>query len=106
MLCTSPMTVGEGRSRYTVQILLPHAVVVDPYALHARLCEWRPDVEHLGARMLYAIPTNDLPLLVHVFPCYLDMYAAEMCDALTWSPAWRWDDLSRRCPAALAIAMV
>jgi hypothetical protein len=56
--------------------------------------------------MLYAIPTNDLPLLVHVFPCYLDTYAAELGDALTWSPAWRWEDLSRRCPAAIAIAMV
>jgi len=98
--------VTDGRSKYTVQILLPCEVQLDAHELHRRLCEWRADVEQLGSRMLYAIPTNDLPLLVHVFPAYLDTYANELCDALTWSPAWRWDDLSRRCPASLAIAMV
>lgn len=100
------MTVGEGRSKYTVQVLLPCEVELDAHALHRRLCEWRGDVEHLGSRMLYAIPTNDLPLLVHIFPTYLDTYASELCDALTWSPAWRWDDLVKRCPASIAIAMV
>lgn len=99
------MTVAEGRSKYTVQILLPCVVQLDAHALHRRLCEWRPDVEHLGSRMLYAIPTNDLALLVHVFPAYLDTYARELCDALTWSPAWRWEDLARRCPASIAVAM-
>ncbi len=100
------MTVAEGQSKYTVQILLPCDVWLDPHELHRRLCEWRPDVEHLGARMLFAIPTNDLPLLVHVFPAFLDTYANELCDALTWSPAWRWDDLVQRCPTSIAIAMV
>jgi hypothetical protein len=100
------MTVAEGQSKYTVQILLPCDVWLDPHELHRRLCEWRPDVEHLGARMLFAIPTNDLPLLVHVFPAFLDTYANELCDALTWSPAWRWDDLAQRCPTSIAVAMV
>lgn len=101
------MKVAEGRSsKYTVQILLPGEVQLDPHELHRRLCEWRADVEHLGSRALFAIPTNDLPLLVHVFPAYLDTYANELCDALTWSPAWRWEDLARRCPASIAIAMV
>ena len=100
------MTVADGQSKYTVQILLPCDVWLDSHELHRRLCEWRPDVEHLGTRMLFAIPTNDLPLLVHVFPAFLDTYANELCDALTWSPAWRWDELAQRCPASLAIAMV
>ncbi len=100
------MTGMEGRSRYTVQILLPNEVKLEARVLHARLREWRPDVQLLGTRMLFAIPTGDLPLLVHVFPAYLDTYAAELCDALTWSPAWRWEELAKRCPASLAIAMV
>src|SRR5687767_2119193 len=99
------MKVGVGTSRYTVQLLLPSAVWIQPEALHARLREWRPDVEHLGSRLLFAIPTNDLPLLVHVFPTYLDTYATELCDALTWSPAWRWEELAQRCPHSIAIAM-
>src|SRR5688572_26643331 len=99
--------VAPGKEgKYTVQLLLPCEVEVDAHALHARLCDWRADVELLGPRALFAIPTNDLPLLVHVFPAYLDTYANELYDALTWSPAWRWDDLERRCPASIAIAMV
>jgi hypothetical protein len=91
--------------RYTVQLLLPRRVVVDPGALHARLQQWRSNVEILGDRCLFAVPTADLPLLVHVFPAELDTFAASLCDALTWSPSWRWEDLQRRCPASLAIAM-
>jgi hypothetical protein len=97
---------AEGGSRYTVQVLLPRRVVLDGVELHARLCEWRGDIERLGERSLFAIPTNDLPLLVHVFPTELDTYASSLCDALTWSPAWRWDELAKRCPASIAIAMM
>lgn len=100
------MTVVDGRSKYTVQILLPCDVWLDAHELHRRLCEWRADVEHLGSRMLYAIPTNDLPLLAHVFPAFLDTYANELCEALKWSPAWRWQELAQRCPTSLVIAMV
>lgn len=99
----------DGRSRYTVQVLLPRRVELDGAELHARLCEWRGDVERLGDRALFAIPTNDLPLLAHVFSTELDTYADSLCDALTWSPAWKSIDpgeLSRRCPASLAIAMI
>ena len=99
------MTV-DGRSRYTVQILMGERVALDPHDLHDRLCEWRPDIEILGERALFAIPTNDLPLLVHIFPAELDTFATSLCDALTWSPSWRWDDLARRCPASIAIAMI
>src|SRR5688572_28927085 len=90
------MRAADGRSRYTVQVLLPCAVQLDPHELHDRLREWRADVELLGNRALFAVPTNDLPLLVHVFPTQLDTYADALCDALTWSPAWRWDELARR----------
>lgn len=96
---------GDGRSCYTVQLLLPELVAIDAADLHARLCEWRPNVEQLGTRAVFAIPTADLPVLVHVFPAELDTYAAALCDALTWSPAWRWDELRRRCPTSIAIAM-
>ena len=49
------MTVTDGRSRYTVQILMAERVALDPRALHDRLCEWRPDIEILGDRALFAI---------------------------------------------------
>lgn len=91
--------------RYTVQLMLPCEVQIDAAALHARLCEWRPDVE-LSSHMVFAIPTNDLPLLVHVFPAYLDTYAQELHEALTWSPTWRWTELEEQCPYSIAIAMV
>src|SRR5688500_14726774 len=96
---------GDGRSRYTVQLLLPEPVPIDAADLYARLCEWRPNVEQLGQRAVFAIPTADLPVLVHVFAAELDTYADQLCDALTSSPAWRWDELKRRCPASIAIAM-
>jgi hypothetical protein len=96
---------GEGRSRYTVQLLLPEPVPILAEELHDRLREWRPNVEQLGQRAVYAIPTADLPVLVHVFAAELDTYADALCDALTWSPAWRWEDLKKRCPASIAIAM-
>ncbi|MEJ7597196.1 MAG: hypothetical protein WKG01_04735 [Kofleriaceae bacterium] len=96
----------DGRSRYTVQILLEAPMAIDAWDLHERLCAWRPDIEMLGERALFAIPTGDLPLLVHIFPAELDTYASSLCDALTWSPSWRWDELSRRCPASIAIAMI
>jgi len=97
--------VGRSRSTYSVQVLLPHAVSLDAHELHLRLCEWRADVEHVGTRCLFAIPTNDLPLLVHIFPAELETYADSLCDALTWSPTWRWEELRRRCPTSIAITM-
>lgn len=100
------MAAGERSGKYTVQLLLPCELEVDPAALHARLREWRPDVELLGPRTLFAIPTADLPLLVHIFPAFLDTYAAELHDALTWSPAWRWAELAKACPYSIAVAMV
>ncbi|HEU0029815.1 MAG TPA: DUF4261 domain-containing protein [Kofleriaceae bacterium] len=91
--------------RYSVQILLPRAVRIESEVLHARLCAWRGDIELLSERLLFAIPTADLPLLVHIFPASLDAYAASLCDALTWSPEWRWADLEGRCPASLVVAL-
>ena len=96
---------GDGRARYTVQLLLPEPVAINAAGLHQRLLEWRPNVEQLGERAVFAIPTADLPVLVHVFAAELDTYADALGDALTWSPAWRWDELRRRCPASIAIAM-
>jgi hypothetical protein len=96
----------DGRPHYSVQILLPRAIALDPRELHLRLLAWRSDVELLGSRPLFAIPTNDLPLLVHVFHASLETYAGSLCDALTWTPTHeRWEELSARCPASIVVAM-
>jgi hypothetical protein len=51
---------------YTVQILVPRPVQLNPRRLHRRLWAWQHDVELvLGeGRFAFLIPTNDLPLRV------------------------------------------
>jgi hypothetical protein len=94
---------------YTVQILLPRPVRLDPRELHRRLRAWRHDVELLtsGGQLAFMIPTNDLPLLISIFEALPEAYAAPLCDALTWTPWWheRWDDIAERCPTSIVVEL-
>jgi hypothetical protein len=94
---------------YTVQILVPRAVQLDPHDLHRRLRAWRSNVELVrgGRRIGFQIPTDDLPLLVSIFEAPADAYAAPLCDALTWTPWWheRWDDIAERCPTSIVVEL-
>jgi len=94
---------------YSVQILVPRVVRLEPLDLHRRLMAWRHDVELLrGAGQLsFVIPTDDLPLIVTVFETPPETYAAPLCDALTWTPWWyeRWDDIAARCPTSIVVEL-
>jgi hypothetical protein len=77
--------------RYTVQILLPHLVPVNPYSICSHLKTWRPDVDLVEAELFHTaitIPTADLPVLVDIFQAAPDTYAAALAEALRWSVAW------------------
>lgn len=95
--------------RYSVQLLLPREVWVEPALLHARLVGWRADVARFGGanHIGFAIPTDDLPLLAYIFQAPLEAYAEPLCDALTWTPAWheRWDDIAARCRSSIVVAI-
>jgi hypothetical protein len=97
--------------RYAVQVLLPQPAVIDPAVVHGQLRAWRDDVQLIGARngehFGFAIPTHDLPLLAHVFAAAPDAYAAQLDDALQWSPTWheRYEAVAR-CRASLVVSMV
>lgn len=94
---------------YTVQILVPRAVQIDPWELHRRMRAWRSDVElwQANGQMTFVIPTNDLPVRITIFEAAPEAYAAPLCDALTWTPWWteRWDDIAARCPTSIVIEM-
>jgi hypothetical protein len=94
---------------YTVQILVPRAVRLDPLGLHRRMRVWRSDVElFVGAGEVgFGIPTADLPLLISIFEAAPETYATPLCDALTWTPWWHegWDDISARCPTSIVVEM-
>ncbi|HWU89135.1 MAG TPA: hypothetical protein VN253_17840 [Kofleriaceae bacterium] len=94
---------------YSVQVLVPHAVRLEPLELHQRLVAWRHDVELLrgAGQLTFVIPTNDLPLIVSVFETPPETYAAPLCDALTWTPWWheRWDDIAVRCPTSIVVEL-
>lgn len=97
--------------RYAVQLLLPQQAVLDPAVVHGQLLGWRDDVELIGAargsHFGFAIPTHDLPLLAHVFPAAPDAYAAQLDDALQWSPTWRERyQAVARCRASLVVSMI
>jgi hypothetical protein len=94
---------------YTVQIMVPRAVQLEPLDLHRRLRAWRSDVELCceDGQLAFLIPTNDLPLIVSIFEARPETYAAPLCDALTWTPWWteRWDDIAERCPTSIVVEM-
>jgi hypothetical protein len=96
--------------RYAVQLLLPQQVVPDAAVVHEQLLGWRGDVDRIGAQRShfgFAIPTDDLPLLAHVFPAAPDAYAAQLDDAMQWSPTWRERyQAVARCRASLVVSMI
>jgi hypothetical protein len=97
--------------RYTVQLLLPEPAVLDPAVVHRQLLAWRDDVQLIGGQhdehFGFAIPTHDLPLLAHVFPAAPDAYAAQLDEALQWSPSWyeRYEAVAR-CRSSIVVSMV
>jgi hypothetical protein len=97
--------------RYAVQILLPEPAALDPAVVHRQLLGWRADIELIGGQHSdhfgFAIPTQDLPLLAHVFPAAPDAYACQLDEALRWSPSWaeRFEGVAR-CRASLVVSMV
>ena len=97
--------------RYTVQLLLPEPAVIDPAVVHGQLLAWRSDVQLIGGtpgeHFGFAIPTQDLPLLAHVFVARPDAYAAQLDDALVWSPSWRERfEAVARCRSSVVVSMV
>ena len=94
---------------YSIQILLPRAVQLDPWELHRRMRAWRHDVELLRGpgQLAFRIPTEDLPLTISIFEARPEAYAGALCDALTWTPWWheRWDDVAARCPTSIVIEL-
>ena len=97
--------------RYAVQVLLPEPAVIDPTVVHGQLMAWRSDVQLIGAsggeHFGFAIPTQDLPLLAHVFTASTDAYAAQLDGALQWSPTWRERyEAVARCRSSLVVSMV
>lgn len=102
--------IGLHGQCYSVQVLLPRVLALDPGGLLMALRRWHGDIglatcndEH----MTIVIPTGDLPLYVQLFHTSPEAYADELNDALLWSPAWheRWDETARRCPASVVVAM-
>src|SRR6266498_1048820 len=102
--------IGIHGQCYSVQVLLPRRPELDAAGLMTALRRWRGDIglatcnaEH----MTIVIPTGDLPLYVQLFHTPPDTQAAELNEALQWSPAWheRWEETSRRCPASVVVAM-
>ena len=98
--------------RYTVQVLLPYSQALSPTAIHRQLLAWRADVEPIGGHnpfghFGFAIPTGDLPLLVHIFHAAPDAYASQLEDALAWSPTWveRYAAIDA-CTHSIVISMV
>ena len=96
--------------RSAVQILLPQQAVLDAAVVHGQLLGWRDDVQlilprsnHFG----FAIPTQDLPLLAHVFDAAPSVYASQLDEALQWSPTWRERYTAvARCRASIVVSMI
>ena len=80
-----------------------HWMTPDGHSVVAPLPADVPPGSHFG----FAIPTQDLPLLAHVFQAAPDAYAAQLDDALQWSPTWRERyQAVARCHASLVISMI
>jgi hypothetical protein len=97
--------------RYAVQVLLPEPAVIDPAVVHRQLVGWRADVQLIGGdggeHFGFAIPTQDLPLLAHVFEAQPDAYATQLDEALLWSPSWRERfEAVARCRSSIVVSMV
>jgi len=111
LACDTQPAMPPPSPRYAVQILLPQPVTLDPAVVHGQLLAWRDDVQLIrgrhGEHFGFAIPTQDLPLLAHVFAATPDAYAAQLEDALRWSPTWRErHEAVARCRASLVVSMI
>jgi hypothetical protein len=95
--------------RYTVQILLPHLVPVNPYSICSHLKTWRPDVDLVEAELFHTaitIPTADLPVLVDIFQAAPETYATALAEALRWTAPWpELDDALGRARASIVVSM-
>jgi hypothetical protein len=96
--------------RYAVQILLPRQAALDAAVVHGQLLGWRDDVQLLLPRTShfgFAIPTQDLPLIAHVFDAAPSVYASQLDDALQWSPTWRERYTAvAHCRASIVVSMI
>ena len=95
---------------YIVQVLVSQYPTFDPYELHRRLLNWKPDVALVGGthdRVWFALPTDDLPVEVTVSIAPPEVYAQALCDALTWTPRWEegWSTMAARYHASIVIAL-
>ncbi|MBA3461127.1 MAG: hypothetical protein H0T46_14275 [Deltaproteobacteria bacterium] len=95
---------------YIVQVLVSQHAGFDPYTLHARLQDWRRDIQLVGGdhdHVTFSLPTADLPLAVDVALAEPEVYAQALCDALTWTPRWhqRWPTMAERYHASIVVAL-
>lgn len=98
-------------TRYAVQLLLPQWTLLDAAAILARLKAWRADValiERDIERLVFEIPTADLPLHARIAHVTNGPYASALHEALTWTPTWHesWAETESRCPAAMVVELV
>lgn len=96
--------------RYSVQLLLPRWVELEPRQFMMRLRGWRSEVRLTSSsreHLTVAVPTDDLPLYVQIFHAAPDAYASALTEAIVWTPTWheRWAVTERRCPASIVVAM-
>jgi hypothetical protein len=95
---------------YSVQVLLPRWVDLEPRLFLTRLRSWRADARLTSSspeHLTVAIPTGDLPLYVQIFQAIPETFATSLTDAIVWSPTWqeRWEITAARCPASIVVAM-
>lgn len=97
--------------RYAVQLLMPQQAWLDAAVVHGQLLGWHADVQLIASPRArhfgFAIPTDDLPLLAHVFHAAPSVYASQLDDALLWSPTWheRYTAVAS-CRASLVVSMI
>src|SRR5262245_4086857 len=95
--------------RYTVQILLPHLIPVNPYSVCSHLKTWRGDVDLVEAELFHTaltIPTADLPVLVDIFQAAPDTYSVALGESLRWTVPWpELDDALVRARASIVVSM-
>lgn len=104
------MSIVPRTPHYAVQVLLPAQPAIDPTAVHAELAGSRSDAQLIcpgPTQFGVAIPTDDLPLLAHVFQAAPDAYAAQLDEALKWSRTWpeRYTAITQ-CRASLVVSMI
>jgi hypothetical protein len=90
---------------------MPQQAWLDAGTVHGQLLGWHDDVQLIASARAshfgFAIPTQDLPLLAHVFDAAPSVYASQLDEALLWSPTWRERYTAvARCRASLVVSMI